>query len=216
MRNILFAFAFAFVSVYLEASPRVAVGQLVSIADAINSTAPCQSASCPSVSDTLGFDELTRIRANIEQTLNNSGFSLLTHGEQSQDQSISNLADLIAEIKKGRFSSAEFVLFGKVSQLSLQYADLIDCQEIDKNCRGEGFILRAQFNLVNTSTYEIFPTISEAVVSNAPESSASNEVDTASGGAMLSQASLSLAEKIFPLLKEQLFDHARNTHTFSG
>ena len=146
-----------------------------------------------------GFDAGAPQASQAEQVLNQvKGGKMATPKRQPQ------VGDIIARIKKGEFSGADYVLFGVVS--SIDFSDsLSPLQGTTSATLQYGLNLLADFSLINTRTYEIKAAFS-AEGSGNDTKILSNRGDIAppNRAKVMRETSQSLAHSVYEQLTDQL------------
>ena len=146
-----------------------------------------------------GFDAGAPQASKAEQVLNQvKGGKMATPKRQPQ------VGDIIARIKKGEFSGADYVLFGVVS--SIDFSDsLSPLQGTTSATLQYGLNLLADFSLINTRTYEIKAAFS-AEGSGNDTKILSNRGDIAppNRAKVMRETSQSLAHSVYEQLTDQL------------
>lgn len=99
--------------------------------------------------------ELPLFVGDIKKYLLKSGDVELIQGRPySGDAEFDNIQDMIARIEQGDFEGADYVLFGRISDI--QFANsTMNIQHTDTYSKSLSLTVVAEFSLINTSTYEI-------------------------------------------------------------
>lgn len=148
--------------------------------------------------------ELHKFVSDIKGEMLKSGYYRISQGKPVGKKDMEQLFDIIDRIKKGYYNGADYVLFGTVS--SIEFRDEITpVQGSDTNSYIFSLELVADFNLVNTKTYEIM-----AAFSANGEGQDTKLVSTTRGGRIvpnrgrvISEVSKSLGIDVARQLEEQ-------------
>lgn len=98
--------------------------------------------------------ELHKFTSDIKGEMLRSGIYRVMQGKPYPTKDMAKIYDIISRIKKGLYPGADYVLFGSVS--SIQWRDEENpVQGTDKRTQTLSLELVADFNLINTRTYEI-------------------------------------------------------------
>lgn len=99
--------------------------------------------------------ELRKFVGDIKGDLMKTGLVELIQGRPySGDPEFDNINDILARIDQGDFEGADYVLFGRVSDI--QFADnVMNIQHTNTYSKSLSLTVVAEFNLVNTQTHEI-------------------------------------------------------------
>lgn len=148
--------------------------------------------------------ELHKFVSDIKGEMLKSGYYRISQGKPVDKKDLDQLFDIIDRIKKGYYKGADYVLFGTVS--SIEFRDEVTpVQGSDTNSYIFSLELVADFNLINTKTYEIM-----AAFSANGEGQDTKLVSTARGGRIVpnrgrvvSEVSKSLGIDVARQLEEQ-------------
>ncbi len=161
--------------------------------------------------------ELHKFISDIKGEMLKSGGYRVFQGRPVTQKDTDKLFDIIDRIKKGYYKGADYVLFGTVS--SIQFRDE-DTPVIGSDTLSHIFSLElvADFNLINTKTYEI-----KAAFSAMGEGSDVKLISTSRGGRIvpnrghvMSDVSKSLGEDVARQMEEQFnpaAGHSRDNST---
>lgn len=99
--------------------------------------------------------ELRKFVGDIKGDLKKTGLVDLIQGRPyTGDPDFDNINDIIARIDQGDFEGADYVLFGRVSDI--QFADnVMNIQHTNTYSKSLSLTVVAEFNLINTQTHEI-------------------------------------------------------------
>lgn len=99
--------------------------------------------------------ELRKFVGDIKGDLKKTGLIDLIQGRPySGDPDFDNINDIIARIDQGDFDGADYVLFGRLSDI--QFSDnVMNIQHTNTYSKSLGLTVVAEFNLINTQTHEI-------------------------------------------------------------
>jgi hypothetical protein len=148
--------------------------------------------------------ELHKFVSDIKGEMLKSGDYRVFQGKPVAEKNMSTLFDIIKRIKSGDFQGADYVLFGTVS--SIEFRDEVTpVQGSDTNSYIFSLELVADFNLINTKTYEI-----KAAFSAMGEGQETKLISTSRGGRIvpnrghvISDVSRSLGDDVASQLAEQ-------------
>ena len=146
-----------------------------------------------------GFDAGKPQASKAEQVLNQ-----VQGGKMATPQAQPEVGNVIARIKKGEFSGADYVLFGVVS--SIDFTDALSpLQGTTSATRQYGLQLLADFSLINTKTYEIKAAFSAQGAGNDTKI-LSNRGDIAppNRSKVMRETSISLSQDVYQQLASQL------------
>ena len=112
--------------------------------------------------------------------------------------------DIIARIRKGEFSGADYVLFGVVS--SIEFSDALSpLQGTSSATRQYGLDLLADFSLIHTRSYEIKAAFSAQGSGNDSKIlSSRGDIAPPNHAKVMRETSQSLAQSVFQQLSDQL------------
>ena len=112
--------------------------------------------------------------------------------------------DIIARIRKGEFSGADYVLFGVVS--SIEFSDALSpLQGTSSATRQYGLDLLADFSLIHTRSYEIKAAFSAQGSGNDSKIlSSRGDIAPPNRAKVMRETSQSLAQSVFQQLSDQL------------
>lgn len=148
--------------------------------------------------------ELHKFTGDLKGSLLRSGNFSVIQGRPYGTKAMEKIYDIIARIKRGDFKGADYVLFGSVS--SLQFRDEVQpIPGANTVSRILALELVADFNLINTRTYEIkaaFSAMGEGQDTRLV--SDRGAVVSMSRGKVISEVSKSLADDAFRQIDEQL------------
>lgn len=99
--------------------------------------------------------ELNTFVGDIKGDLKKTGLVDLIQGRPySGDPELDNINDIIARIDKGDFKGADYVLFGRVSDIQFN-SNVMNIQHTNTYSKSLSLTVVAEFNLINTNTHEI-------------------------------------------------------------
>lgn len=103
----------------------------------------------------INQSELNKFVGDIKGDLKKTGLVDLIQGRPySGDPEFDNINDIIARIEKGDFAGADYVLFGRVSDIQFNN-NVMNIQHTNTYSKSLSLTVVAEFNLINTSTHEI-------------------------------------------------------------
>ncbi|MFN3440407.1 MAG: hypothetical protein ACK41V_22105, partial [Acidovorax sp.] len=146
-----------------------------------------------------GFDAGKPQASKAEQVLNQ-----VQGGKMATPQAQPEVGNVIARIKKGEFSGADYVLFGVVS--SIDFTDALSpLQGTTSATRQYGLQLLADFSLINTKTYEIKAAFSAQGEGNDTKIlSIRGDIAPPNRAKVMRETSQSLAQDVYAQLATQL------------
>ena len=146
-----------------------------------------------------GFDAGAPQNSKAEQVLNQ-----VQGGKMATPQAQPEVGNVIARIKKGEFSGADYVLFGVVS--SIDFTDALSpLQGTTSATRQYGLQLLTDFSLINTKTYEIKAAFSAQGEGNDTKIlSVRGDIAPPNRAKVMRETSLSLAQDVYQQLATQL------------
>lgn len=146
-----------------------------------------------------GFDAGTPQPTKAEQAL-----AQIQGGKIAKPVKQPDVNDVIARIRKGEFSGADYVLFGQLS--SIEFRDQISpLQGTSSASHQYGLDVLADFTLINTKTLEIKAAFSAQGAGNDTKLlSSRGDVVPPNRAKVMRQTSQSLAADVFSQLEEQL------------
>lgn len=146
-----------------------------------------------------GFDAGKPQASKAEQVLNQ-----VQGGKMATPQAQPQVSNVIARIKKGEFSGADYVLFGVVS--SIDFTDALSpLQGTTSATRQYGLQLLADFSLINTKTYEIKAAFSAQGEGNDTKIlSIRGDIAPPNRAKVMRETSQSLAQDVYAQLAGQL------------
>lgn len=148
--------------------------------------------------------ELKKFTGDIKGALINSRQFKVVQAKPAPTKKDESVYNIIARIKKGDFPKADYVLFGRLSDLSFNTNSYQTAEGISNAVLS--MTLTAEFSLINTKTYEI--TASFSAVGDGQDTKILSEGAYAipNRAAVVSQVSKSLGQDVFRQLEEQVFD----------
>ncbi|MDD2865321.1 MAG: penicillin-binding protein activator LpoB [Methylococcales bacterium] len=150
--------------------------------------------------------ELKKFTGDIKGELINSRQFKLVQAKPAPTKKDESVYNIIARIKKGDFPKADYVLFGRLSDLSF------NSSTYSVNDSNMNFVLNltltAEFSLINTKTYEIVASFSATGEGQDTKILSSGSLATPNRAAVVSQVSKSLGQDVFRQLEEQVFDRS--------
>lgn len=153
----------------------------------------------------IEYGELKKFTGDIKGALINSRDFKVVQAKPAPTKKNESVYDIIARIKKGDFPHADYVLFGRLSEMnfndsSYQVNDSMSNYTL-------GLTLTAEFSLINTKNYEIIASFS--AVGDGQDTKILNpgSYATPNRAAVVSQVSKSLGQDVFRQIEEQVFDH---------
>ncbi|MDP3390680.1 MAG: penicillin-binding protein activator LpoB [Methylococcaceae bacterium] len=151
----------------------------------------------------IEFRELRKFVGDIKgEILKTSGFQL-TQAKPYTSKGSEKIFDIIARIKKGYYSNADYVLFGTVTEL--EFRDELN-PIIGTNTSSNTFslMLVAEFSLINTRTFEVKAAFSATGEGEDARMASAGSRVVPSRGKVISAVSKSLGEDVARQMNEQL------------
>lgn len=152
----------------------------------------------------IEYGELKRFTGDIKGQLINSHQFKLVQAKSAPTKKEESVYNIIARIKKGDFPKADYVLFGRLSDLSFnsntyQANDNMDSVVLNMT-------LTAEFSLINTRTYEITASFSATGEGQDTKLLSAGMYAEPNRAAVVSQVSKNLGQDVFRQIEEQVFD----------
>lgn len=149
--------------------------------------------------------ELRKFVGDIKGDIKKTGLLDLIQGRPySGDPDYDNINDIIARIDQGDFDGADYVLFGRVSDI--QFSDnLMNIQHTNTYSKSLNLTVVAEFNLIDTQTHEIKAAFTAK--GEGKEIKLVNSLDkkvTLDRAKLVSKASKSLGKDVAAQVAEQL------------
>jgi hypothetical protein len=152
----------------------------------------------------IEFGELKKFTGDIKGALINSRQFKVVQAKPAPTKKDESVYNIIARIKKGDFPHADYVLFGRLSDLSFNS----NTYSVDDSMMNSilSLTLTAEFSLINTKTYEITAGFSATGDGQDTKVLSSGTQATPNRAAVVSQVSKSLGQDVFRQIEEQVFD----------
>lgn len=146
--------------------------------------------------------ELRKFTADIKGEMLKSGLYRITEGKPYTAKNTEKIYDIIDRIKKGMYPHADYVLFGSVS--SIQWRNEGNpISGTDRFTQTLSLELVADFNLINTKTYEVKAAFSATGEGQDVKILTGNNVVSMNRGKVVSEVSKSLGADVAHQLEEQ-------------
>jgi hypothetical protein len=155
--------------------------------------------------------ELKKFTGDIKGELINSRQFKLVQAKPAPTKKDESVYNIIARIKKGDFPKADYVLFGRLSDLSFN-SSTYSVNDSNMNFM-LSLTLTAEFSLINTKTYEIVASFSATGDGQDTKILSSGSLATPNRAAVVSQVSKSLGQDVFRQIEEQVFDQSSSEPT---
>ncbi len=157
------------------------------------------------------YGELKKFTGDIKGALINSRQFKLTQAKPAPTKKNESVYNIIARIKKGDFPHADYVLFGRVSEMSFNDSTY----QVNDSMMNSilSLTLVAEFSLINTKTYEITASFSATGDGQDTKVLSPGTQATPNRGAVVSQVSKSLGQDVFRQIEEQVFDQVSGEAT---
>lgn len=152
----------------------------------------------------IEYGELKKFTGDIKGALINSRQFKVLQAKPAPTKEDESVYNIIARIKKGDFPKADYVLFGRVSEMSFNESSYSANDSMMNAVLS--LTLVAEFSLINTKTYEITASFSATGDGQDTKVLSNGMRATPNRGAVVSQVSKSLGQDVFRQLEEQVFD----------
>lgn len=152
----------------------------------------------------IEYGELKKFTGDIKGALINSHQFKLVQAKPVSTKKDESVYNIIARIKKGDFPKADYVLFGRLSDLSINS----NIYQTNDNMGSAvlNMTLTAEFSLINTKTYEITASFSAIGEGQDTKLLSAGTYAKPNRAAVVSQVSKSLGQDVFRQIEEQVFD----------
>lgn len=156
----------------------------------------------------IEYGELHKFTGDIKGELIKSGEFKVVQAKTAPMKKNESVYDIIKRIKKGDFPHADYVLFGRVSELSFNDGTY----QVDGNMMNStlNLTLTAEFSLINTKNYEIIASFSATGDGQDTKILSVGTQATPNRAAVVSQVSKNLSVDVFRQLEQQVFEHYSN------
>ena len=152
----------------------------------------------------IEFGELRKFTGDIKGALINAGQFSVVEAKPARTKKEDSVYNLIARIKKGDFPHADYVLFGRLSDMSFNNSTY----QVDDSMTNVMFslTLTAEFSLINTKNYQVIASFSATGEGQDSKVLSLGSSATPNRGAVVLQVSKSLGQDVFRQIEEQVFD----------
>ncbi|MSR17293.1 MAG: penicillin-binding protein activator LpoB [Methylococcaceae bacterium] len=159
----------------------------------------------------IEFDELKKFTGDIKGQLINSHQFKIVQAKPAPTKKDESVYNIIARIKKGDFPHADYVLFGRLSDLSFNS----NAYSVNDDMMNSvlSLTLTAEFSLINTKTYEITAGFSATGDGQDTKILSPGTQAMPNRAAVVSQVSKSLGQDVFRQIEEQVFDQVSGEPT---
>ncbi len=150
------------------------------------------------------YGELKQFTSDIRGALINSRQFTLTQGKIAPTKRNEAVYDIITRIKKGDFPHADYVLFGRMNEMSFNDSTY----QVNNGMTNVilSLTLTAEFSLINTKTYEVIASFSATGDGQDTKIVTPGTYAAPNRPAVVSQVSKSLGQDVFRQIEEQVFD----------
>ena len=150
------------------------------------------------------YGELKKFTGDIKGALINSRQFTVVQAKPAPTKKDESVYNIIARIKKGDFPKADYVLFGRVSQMNFNDSTY----QVDGGMVNSilSLSLTAEFSLINTKTYEVKASFSAVGDGQDTKVLSAGTYAEPNRAAVVSQVSKSLGQDVFRQIEEQVFD----------
>ena len=150
------------------------------------------------------YGELKKFTGDIRGALINSRQFTVVQAKPFPMARHEGVYDIIARIKKGDFPHADYVLFGRLSDISFNNSSY------QVNDSMTNFMLNlsltAEFSLISTKTYQVIASFSATGNGQDSKIITFGTYATPNRSAVVSQVSKTLGQDVFRQIEEQVFD----------
>ena len=152
----------------------------------------------------IEYGELKKFTGDIKGELINSRHFTLTQAKSAPMKRNEGVYDIIARIKKGDFPHADYVLFGRLSDLSFNS----NSYSVDNGMTNLmlSLTLTAEFSLINTKTYEVIASFSAVGDGQDTKIITPGTYAEPNRPKVIALVSKSLGQDVFRQIEEQVFD----------
>lgn len=150
------------------------------------------------------YGELKKFTGDIKGALINSRQFKVVQAKPAPTKKDESVYNIIARIKKGDFPKADYVLFGRVSEMNFNDSTY----QVDGGMVNYilSLSLTAEFSLINTKTYAITASFSAVGDGQDTKVLSAGTYAQPNRAAVVSQVSKSLGQDVFRQIEEQVFD----------
>lgn len=150
------------------------------------------------------YGELKKFTGDIKGALINSRQFKVVQAKPAPTKKDESVYNIIARIKKGDFPKADYVLFGRVSEMNFNDSTY----QVDGGMVNYvlSLSLTAEFSLINTKTYAITASFSAVGDGQDTKVLSTGTYAQPNRAAVVSQVSKSLGQDVFRQIEEQVFD----------
>jgi hypothetical protein len=160
------------------------------------------------------YGELRKFTGDIKGELIKSRNFQLVQSKPApiaRDESVYNI---IARIKKGSFPNADYVLFGRVSEMN--FNDSVYQVSSSMNNQILGLTLVAEFSLINTKTYEVIASFTSTGEGQDTKILTPGTYAVPNRALVVARVSKSLGEDVLKQIDSQVFDNVPSGRINSG
>lgn len=150
------------------------------------------------------YGELKKFSGDIRGALINSHQFTVVQAKPFPMKRHEGVYDIIARIKKGDFPNADYVLFGRLSDISFNNSTY----QVNDSMTNVmlNLALTAEFSLINTKTYEVIASFSATGNGQDTKLLTPDTYATPNRSAAVAQVSKTLGQDVFRQIEEQVFD----------
>ncbi len=150
------------------------------------------------------YGELKKFTGDIRGELINSRRFTLTQAKPAPMKRHEGVYDIIARIKKGDFPHADYVLFGKLNEMSFNDSTYQVSDSMTNIILS--LTLSAEFSLINTKTYEVIASFTATGDGQDTKIITPGTYAEPNRPKVITLVSKSLGEDVFRQIEEQVFD----------
>ena len=152
----------------------------------------------------IEFGELKKFTGDIKGALINSRQFKVVQAKPAPTKKNESVYNIIARIKKGDFPHADYVLFGRLSDLSFNSNTYSVNDEMMNSVLN--LTLSAEFSLINTKTYEVIASFTATGDGQDTKIITPGTYAEPNRPKVITLVSKSLGEDVFRQIEEQVFD----------
>ena len=152
------------------------------------------------------YGELKKFSGTIRGALINSRQFTVVQAKPFPMKRQEGVYDIIARIKKGDFPHADYVLFGRLSDISFNNSTY----QVNDSMTNVmlNLALTAEFSLINTKTYEVIASFTAAGEGQDTKLLTPGTYAAPNRSAVVAQVSKTLGQAVLGQIEEQVFDRA--------
>jgi curli biogenesis system outer membrane secretion channel CsgG len=153
----------------------------------------------------MEYGELRKFTGDIKGELIKSKNFQLVESKPAPIAKNELVYNIIARIKKGSFPNADYILFGRVSDMNFNES-VYQAPNTNMNNQILGLTLVAEFSLINTKTYEVIAGFTATGEGSDLKIISPGTFAVPNRSLVIAQVSKSLGEDVLKQIEEQVFD----------